>query len=72
MLCQKILQDDVADEINMIGVESRRTRDVATPHIFEFTPNLGLKACGIVSNEHSNPQPGRSTAVTLSLTLEQF
>ena len=30
----KIRQDDVADEFNMIRVESRRTRDVATPHIF--------------------------------------
>ena len=26
VLCQKIPQDDVADEFNMIGVKSRRTR----------------------------------------------
>ena len=31
----KILQDEVADGFNMIGVESRRTRDVDTPHIFD-------------------------------------
>ena len=67
----EILQDDVADEFNMIGVESRRAQDVATLHIFECTPNLVLKAHRIVSNEHSNPQSDGSTSVRLPLTVEQ-
>ena len=29
----KILEDGVAYEFNMIGVESRRTRDLATPRL---------------------------------------
>ena len=65
----KILQDDVVDEFNVIGVESRRTRDMATPQNFECTPNLVLNARRIVLKEHSNSQPDGSTAARLSLTL---
>ena len=66
---KKYLQDDVADEFNMIGLKSRRTRDMSTPHI-ECTPLLVLNARRTVLNEHSNPQPDGSTAVRLSLTLD--
>lgn len=66
-----MLQDDVADDFNMIGVRRVTPHTgYGSPQAFEWTPSLAFNARRIAFKEHANLQTDGSTAVRLSLTLD--